>query len=141
MCQHFSVCVCLCKETGVLSHNSSWLVNLQHQCGGSLQLLAVIFLETMSQMSWNTCLLFVCVCWREKEGNVLFNDALNTFYFRLYGTGHMMSQMSWNIWLLFCHEKHVCYLSVYVGGRRKEMFYLMTNSTHFIYSYMASDVW
>ena len=25
---------------------------------------------------------------REKEGNVLFNDALNTFYLRLYGVGH-----------------------------------------------------
>ena len=25
-----------------------------------------------------------------KEGNVLFNDALNTFYIRLYGVGHNM---------------------------------------------------
>ena len=25
-----------------------------------------------------------------KEGNVLFNDALNTFYLRLYGVGHMV---------------------------------------------------
>ena len=25
--------------------------------------------------------------------------------------------------------------------RRKEMFYLMTHSTHFIYGYMASDIW
>ena len=24
---------------------------------------------------------------------------------------------------------------------RREMFYLMTHSTHFIYSYMASDIW
>ena len=24
-----------------------------------------------------------------KEGNVLFNDALNAFYLRLYGVGHM----------------------------------------------------
>ena len=24
-----------------------------------------------------------------KEGNVLFNDALNTFYLRLYGVGHI----------------------------------------------------
>ena len=29
------------------------------------------------------------VCGR-KEGNVLFNDALNTFYLRLYGVGHMV---------------------------------------------------
>ena len=25
-----------------------------------------------------------------KEGNVLFNDALNTFYLRLYGVMHMV---------------------------------------------------
>ena len=43
-----------------------------------------------------------------KEGNVLFNDALNTFYLQLYGRKE----------------------------RRKEMFYLTTHSTHFIYSYM-----
>ena len=32
-----------------------------------------------------------------KEGNVLFNDALNTFYFtviRLYGAGHMIKDHS-----------------------------------------------
>ena len=27
---------------------------------------------------------------RRKEGNVLFNDALNTLYLRLYGVGHMV---------------------------------------------------
>ena len=26
-------------------------------------------------------------------------------------------------------------------GRKKEMFYLTTHSTHFIYGYMASDIW
>ena len=25
-----------------------------------------------------------------KEGNVLFNDALNTFYLQLYGIGHIV---------------------------------------------------
>ena len=29
-----------------------------------------------------------------KEGNVLFNDALNTFYLRLYGIGHMVEDHS-----------------------------------------------
>ena len=28
------------------------------------------------------------VVWFGKEGNVLFNDALNTFYLRLYGVRH-----------------------------------------------------
>ena len=30
----------------------------------------------------------------EKEGSVLFNDALNTFYLRLYGVGHMVKDHS-----------------------------------------------
>ena len=29
-----------------------------------------------------------------KEGNVLFNDALNTFYLRLYGVGHVVKSHS-----------------------------------------------
>ena len=29
-------------------------------------------------------------CTGRKEGNVLFNDALNTFYLRLYGVTHMV---------------------------------------------------
>ena len=28
------------------------------------------------------------------DGNVLFNDTLNTFYFRLYGVGHMVKDHS-----------------------------------------------
>ena len=31
---------------------------------------------------------------RTKEGNVLFNDALNTFYLRLYGVGLMVKDHS-----------------------------------------------
>ena len=30
----------------------------------------------------------------DKEGNVLFNDALNTFYLRLYGVIHMVKDHS-----------------------------------------------
>ena len=30
----------------------------------------------------------------ERERNVLFNDALNTFYLRLYGFGHMIKDHS-----------------------------------------------
>ena len=29
-----------------------------------------------------------------KEGNVLFNDTLNTFYLRLYGVGHVVNDHS-----------------------------------------------
>ena len=55
--------------------------------------------------------------WYRKEGNVLFNDALNTFYLRLYDVRHMVQE------------------------GRKEMFYLTTHSTHFIYGYMTLDIW
>ena len=47
-----------------------------------------------------------------REGNALFNDALNTYCLRLYGVGE--------------------------DSGRKEMLYLTTHSTHFIYGYMAS---
>ena len=44
-----------------------------------------------------------------KAGKVLFNDALNTFYLRLYG----------------------------IGWKESRTFYLMTHSTHYIYGYMV----
>ena len=31
---------------------------------------------------------------RKKEGDVLFNDAFNTFYLRLYGVGYMVKDHS-----------------------------------------------
>ena len=36
---------------------------------------------------------YMCIFGR-KEGNVLFNDTLNTFYLRLYGVGHMVEDNS-----------------------------------------------
>ena len=57
----------------------------------------------------------------EMEGNVLFNDALNTFYSRLYGVSRGLSVQS--------------------VPRERYMVYLTTHSTHFIYGYMASDIW
>ena len=57
-----------------------------------------------------------------KEGNVLFSDILDTFYLHLYGIKRMVKDHS-------------------DSKGRKEMFYLTTHSTHFIYAYMASDVW
>ena len=56
-----------------------------------------------------------------KDRNILFYDGHNTFYLLLYGGGPL----------------HVLLFST----GRKEMFYLMTHSTHFIYGYMASDIW
>ena len=43
-------------------------------------------------VSVNVC---ICVCVRvNKEGNVLFNEALNTFYLWLYGITHMVKDHS-----------------------------------------------
>ena len=105
------------------------------------------------------------------EGNVLFNDALNTFYVWLYGVGHMVKDHSDSqrkeMFYLMMHSTHFIYgymegnvlfndalntfyVRLYGVGHmvkdhsdseRKEMFYLMTHSTHFIYSYMVSDIW
>ena len=66
----------------------------------------------------------------QADGNVLFNDALNTFYLRLYG------RKDGNV--LFNNALNTFYLPLY-GVGRKEMFYLMTHSTYFIYSYIVSD--
>ena len=73
------------------------------------------------------CILFT-VIW--KEGNVLFNDTLNTFYLRLYGRKEMF--------YLTTHSTHFIY--GYMEGR-KEMFYLTTHSTICFYCYKASDIW
>ena len=35
----------------------------------------------------------------------------------------------------------MCYHRIFVMNGRKEIFYLTTHSTHFIYCYMASDIW
>ena len=55
-----------------------------------------------------------------KEGNVLFNDALNTFYLRLYGVGHTVkdhsdSKRKEGIFL-FNDALNTCYLQLYGKG-------------------------
>ena len=37
---------------------------------------------------------YMCIRERERERNVLFNDALNTFYLRIYGVRHMVKDHS-----------------------------------------------
>ena len=49
-----------------------------------------------------------------KEGNVLFNDTLNTFYLQLYGIGHMVKDHSDSERGTCCH--HVGY-SFQLGAR------------------------
>ena len=38
-------------------------------------------------------------------------------------------------------SSHYTFRLSQLSPRRKEMFYLTTHSTHFIYGYMASDIW
>ena len=68
---------------------------------------------------------------RERE-KCLFNDALNTFYLRLYG------RKEGNVYLT-THSTHFIY--GYMGGRKEGNVYLTTHSTHFSYGYMVSDIW
>ena len=84
-----------------------------------------------------------------KEGNVLFNDAINTLYLRLYGVGHMVKNHSdsergrkeGNV--LFNDAINTLYLQLYGIGHMvkdhsdsdrgmNEMFYLTTQSTLYI---------
>ena len=51
------------------------------------------FFIGLGDICCNWCLLDTGVWWR-KEGNVLFNDTLNTFYLRLYGVRHMVKNHS-----------------------------------------------
>ena len=117
----------------------------------------------------------------QKEGNVLFNDALNTFYFtviwrRTHGKGPLSergnplpphgllfpisSKGSFICTTPQTEYNDLCHTScgalagtrnssmgvsdpshheqMLYDGRRKEVYYLMTHSTHFIYCCLAS---
>ena len=54
-------------------------------CGGSR------FPLSLSEWSFTICHIIIR---KGKERNVLFNDALNTFYLRLYGVGYMVKYHS-----------------------------------------------
>ena len=85
---------------------------------------------------------FYLLLYGERERNVLFNNALNTFYLPLYGVRHMVEHHSdserkeGNV--SFNDTLNTFYLRLY-GEREREMFYLTTHSTHFIYGYMGRE--
>ena len=75
-----------------------------------------------------------------KEGNVLFNDALNTLYIMLYDKeGNVLFNDALNTFYIMLHAKEGSVLfnnalnTLYMI--RKEMFYLTKDSTHFILLY------
>ena len=86
------------------------------------------------------------------EGNVLFNDTLNTFLFTViwndgrkemfYSTTHsthfylrLYGMMEGRKCFIQRHNQHILFTVIWNDGR-KEMFYSTTHSTHFIYGYM-----
>ena len=57
--------------------------------------MAVPLVQVLSVTNPNTAALkHVLFLIERKEGNVLFNDALITFYLRLYGVGHIVEDHS-----------------------------------------------
>ena len=54
----------------------------------------------------------------------------------MYSDGAMVASFN----TLFEYRPHYTRKKAVIYGR-KEMFYLTTHSTHFIYGYMASDIW
>ena len=67
------------------------LIRKSSLCGGSGFPLSLS--EWSISLSQHFCLINPRMK-RTKEGNVLFNDALNTFYLRLYGVRHMVKDHS-----------------------------------------------
>ena len=53
-----------------------------------------IEMSSHQKFAWGQRQLVVDVFTPERERNVLFNDALNTFYLRLYGVIHMVKDHS-----------------------------------------------
>ena len=75
----------------------------------------------------------VIIVWK---GNIfLFNDTLSTFY--LGKIIHLCQRRP----SLRMHSSHLLLAIIGRKEGRKEMFYLTTHSAHFIYGYMASDIW
>ena len=96
------------------------------------------------------------------EGMVLFNDALNTFYLRLYGVRHMVKdhldkgrKPATAIWATLLDQQQGLFYTHHLTDRiihatafvtisregRKKRFYLTTHSTHFVYVYLTSSLW
>ena len=80
--------------------NTQCLFPTARQCTTSQTVLATIGLGRFDWVSFSfttrSCLYGIRAVFsvNSSEGNVLFNDALNTFYLRLYGVGHMVKDHS-----------------------------------------------
>ena len=85
------------------------------------------------EIIWETDILYRTWMQR-KEGNILFNDALNIFLSATLNTDVMM-------WIWKLYGKQIFFIGHERKGR-KEIFYLMTHSTHFkcVIKYWCYDV-
>ena len=91
-----------------------WLKNL---IGKSLNVKEMLWIcppqkKTKKNPTWSLCLSLTEL--GRKEGNVLFNDALNTFYLRLYGIRHMVKDHSDSTKV--AHVAAAGFLSRYLNG-------------------------
>ena len=62
------------------------------------------------------------VVYKEGRKEMFYLKTHNSLYLRLYGVKHMVK-------------------TIQTARKKEEVFYLTTHSTHFIYGYMASDIW
>ena len=90
-CLKFSFCVTLVTAPLFSRENGRKMCDSLHS--------VVLSRPVLSRVCSHSCVLFSSgsdwmFCNVGKEGNVLFNDVLNTFYLRLYGVGHMVKYHS-----------------------------------------------
>ena len=74
---------------GLLSNQQQGIFYIRHPTD---RIIHTISFVTSVMEQWLEPLGFSLI--RRKEGNVLFNDALNTFYLRLYGVRYMVKNQS-----------------------------------------------
>ena len=84
-------------ELGDLSSRYMNCSNVYDRCGHDTRQLhpsCTARRRTANLPSFHFCRYLFSHVWRERERNALFNDALNTFYLRLYGVRHMVKDHS-----------------------------------------------
>ena len=90
------VFVCIIHHTDRITHTTAFVTPVSAAPAGTRNInTAYVFICIIShtdRIAHTTA--FVTPVSGRKEGNVLFNDALNTFYLQLYGVGHMVKDHS-----------------------------------------------
>ena len=88
------------SDNYLLSYNNMAIVRFvsdqtRHHTGFKLKWRAGLYrVISLGNFYMSLCLMFDCLGWKERKGNVLFNDTLNSFYLRLYDVRHMVKDHS-----------------------------------------------